>query len=135
MDWLSEQFGIEYVRSEDPVDVAPEDNPNSEPEPDLIVTYQSIRVTKGSNPTPEDLRLVVEVADSTYEYDRIIKAALYARAGIREYWLVDVRNVNEPELILHEKPENGKYQRILSFSYYEQVKVLNGLTICLEKFV
>ena len=84
-DWLREQFGIGFVRSEDPIDVAPEDNPTSEPEPDVFVTYQPIQETRGVNPKPEDLRLVVEVSDSTFEYDRTIKAALYDRAGNRVY--------------------------------------------------
>jgi Uma2 family endonuclease len=92
--WLREMFGDEYVRSEDPIDVAPEDNPTSEPEPDLIVTYQSIHVTHGINPKPADLRLVVEVSDATYEYDTNIKAQLYARAGICEFWVLDVREVD-----------------------------------------
>ena len=120
-------FGGECVRSEDPIDVAPEDNPASEPEPDLIVTYQSRRELRNSNPKPEDLRLVVEVSDTTYDYDRTIKAALYARAAIREYWAVDVRDVNAPRLIVHLNPKDSGY-RCFSHSHDEDITVLQGLT-------
>ena len=48
---------------------------HAEPRPDL---------------TPEDILLVVEVADSSVEYDRQVKAPLYARTGVPEPWLVDV---------------------------------------------
>ncbi len=48
---------------------------HAEPRPDL---------------TPEDILLVVEVADSSVEYDRQVKAPLYARGGIPELWIVDL---------------------------------------------
>ena len=76
------QFDDDYVRSESPIDVAPDDNPTSEPEPDLVVTFRSRRELRYE---PKDVVLVVEVSDSTYDYDRTVKAALYAGAGIAEY--------------------------------------------------
>ena len=45
-----------------------------------------------AHPTPEDVLLAIEVADTTARFDRILKARLYARARITEYWLVDVGN-------------------------------------------
>jgi Uma2 family endonuclease len=42
------------------------------------------------HPRPEDIYLVVEVADTTVDYDRQVKADRYAAAGIPEYWLVDL---------------------------------------------
>lgn len=61
--WLVSQFGFDWVRSEDPIDVAPEDNPINEPEPDLAVTHMSINETRGKNPKPTDTRLIVEISD------------------------------------------------------------------------
>lgn len=130
--WLLSVFGDEYVRFEAPIDVAPEDNPTSEPEPDLIVTATSVRANRGANPKPEDLRLVVEIADTTFWYDRNVKASLYARAGIREYWVVDVRNGEEPQLIVHLEPVNGVYNRVLIYSADQELSVLDGLTLCLK---
>src|SRR5512143_3644845 len=63
--WLLRVFGEQYVNPETPIDVAPEDNPTNEPEPDLIVLTKPSREIKEANPQPADLRLVVEIADST----------------------------------------------------------------------
>lgn len=133
-DWLTEQFGSAYVRSEDPIDVAPADNPTSEPEPDLIVTYQSIQITRGVNPKPEGLRLVVEVSDTTFDYDRTVKATIYARAGIREYWIVDIRDTDSPRLIVHLEPKAGQYQ-VVAYGHDEDITVLQGLTLRLKNLL
>lgn len=62
----------------------------SVPQPDLaLLRPRSYRL---ANPTPEDILLIVEVADSSLRYDRIRKARLYAAAGIPEYWVVGVKN-------------------------------------------
>jgi Uma2 family endonuclease len=59
----------------------------SEPEPDLAVLRP--RFYETSAPTTEDVLLLVEVAETSLGFDRTVKLALYARAGIREYWLAD----------------------------------------------
>ena len=59
------------------------------PKPDLIVLNREFE-TFDSNPQPQDIALLVEIADSTLNFDLTIKAALYARAGIAEYWVLDV---------------------------------------------
>jgi Putative restriction endonuclease len=41
-------------------------------------------------PGPDDVALLVEVADTSLRYDRRVKGLLYAEAGIREYWIVDL---------------------------------------------
>ena len=67
----------------------------SQPEPDLAVVAGSARDYANVQPNAEDAVLVVEISDSTLLPDRTTKAALYARAGIGEYWIV-----NLPERIL-----------------------------------
>ena len=133
-DWLIEHVGAPYVRTEDPIDVAPEDNPTNEPEPDLSVTHLSMQEMRGANPKPENLRLVVEISDHTYSFDRTIKAALYARAGIREYWLLDVRKVDAPRFLVHREPKDGQYQ-VSTHSYDEDVHVLQGYSLCLKSLM
>ena len=59
----------------------------SEPEPDLAVLRA--RSYKTLAPTTEDVLLLVEVAETSLRFDRTVKLALYARAGILEYWLAD----------------------------------------------
>lgn len=63
----------------------------SEPQLDLAVLHFRDDFYAGGHPTPADVLLVIEVADSTLQEDRKVKMPLYARAGIPEAWLVDLR--------------------------------------------
>lgn len=62
----------------------------SEPQPDLAVLRPRADFYKSSHPGPADVLLLIEVADSSLRYDRLIKVPLYARHGIAEVWLVDL---------------------------------------------
>ncbi len=73
--------------------------PDSEPEPDVAVVRGTPRDYVDSHPTTATL--VVEVADTTLEFDRGQKAAMYARAGIPEYWIV---NLPDRVLEVHRDP-------------------------------
>jgi len=59
-----------------------------EPQPDVVLLRPRPDYYAGAHPTPEDVLLLVEVSDSSGDYDRQVKAPLYARHGILEYWLV-----------------------------------------------
>ncbi len=63
-------------------------SPESEPEPDVVVIRGGPRDFAHNHPTTADL--VVEVADTTGDFDRNRKGPMYAAAGIPEYWVVDV---------------------------------------------
>src|SRR5438552_1235938 len=56
-------FGSHFVNPGAPIDVAPDDNPTNEPEPDLIVLARDLSEFTSANPRPEDLRRVIEIAD------------------------------------------------------------------------
>lgn len=91
VEWFLRVFGIQFVVTHVSIDVSPEDNPTSEPEPDLTL----LRVPADSiagNPTPLSIALVVEVSDTTLRYDLTVKRDLYARAGIAEYWVIDIQS-------------------------------------------
>ena len=60
----------------------------SEPEPDVAVVRGSPRDYSDRHPTPVEMALIVEVADSSVGRDRGIKRRLYARAGVPVYWIV-----------------------------------------------
>ena len=75
--WLFRVFGDDYVNSEAPIDVAPEDNPTNEPVPDMIVLKRDSGYL-ATTPQPRDLELVVEVADTSLSFDLTVKAASYA---------------------------------------------------------
>jgi Uma2 family endonuclease len=116
--WLVRTFGEQFVNPEAPIDVAPEDNPTNEPEPDLVVLTKPSRAFRDANPRPAELRLVVEISGSTLGFDLTTKAELYARAGIVEYWVVDVA---ARQLIIHRDPREGLYRSVLAYSDEEKV--------------
>jgi Uma2 family endonuclease len=73
---------------------------DSEPEPDIAVVPGDARSYRDAHPSRPVL--IVEVAETSYRIDRTYKAGLYARAGVPEYWIVDVaRSVLE----VHRQPE------------------------------
>lgn len=77
---------------------------HSEPEPDL--TLYDPHTPRHRHPRPSDIFLVVEVADSSADYDRDVKAQAYGEAGIPEYWVVDLEN----ELVeVFRRPEADGY--------------------------
>jgi Uma2 family endonuclease len=60
--------------------------------PDITVISRSVyegEPKSFAQPRPEDVLLLIEVAVSSLAYDRRIKARLYARNGIREFWVID----------------------------------------------
>jgi Uma2 family endonuclease len=122
--WLIRVFGEQHVNPEAPIDVAPEDNPTNEPEPDLIVLKRPLRDFPTENPRPDDLQLVVEVSDTTLGFDLTTKAALYSRAGIAEYWVVDVA---ARRIIVHREPQVGGYQSVAAYNEQETVRPLAAL--------
>ena len=61
---------------------------HSAPQPDLVLYDPDM--PRDRHPQPDDIDLVVEVADTSVAYDRDVKAGRYAAAGLREYWLVDL---------------------------------------------
>jgi Uma2 family endonuclease len=64
----------------------------SEPEPDLAIVRGTALDYTDHHPRPNDLYLVVEVADSTLKQDCEVKDKLYAQAGIPDYWVLDLKN-------------------------------------------
>ena len=61
--------------------------PRSEPQPDLVLLRRRAVSYSCELPSSPDVLLAVEVADTTVRFDRLVKARLYARAGITEFWL------------------------------------------------
>lgn len=62
----------------------------SEPQPDLALLRPHPDFYAQAHPGPQDVLLVIEVAEASADYDRQVKVPLYARAGIVEAWLVDL---------------------------------------------
>jgi Uma2 family endonuclease len=126
MKWLPDVFGALYVTPEAPIDVSPEDNPTNEPEPDLVVLKQPCSVYESANPGPFDVRLLVEISDTTLAFDLGTKARLYARAGIPEYWVVDVvgRRIVVYREPAHRDPRDWAFENVVSYSEGESIAPL-----------
>ena len=121
LERLMQMLGWGRVYQNAPTDVAPGDNPINEPEPDLIVYKERLTQIPLSNPQPHELALVVEVSDSTLRFDLNVKAALYARAGIVEYWVLDVQG---RRIVVHRNPGPTGYGSIVAYSDMEKVAPL-----------
>ena len=67
---------------------------HSEPEPDFMLLRPSPDDYKGRHPRPDDVFLLIEVSDTTLDYDREEKIPAYARAGIAEVWIVNLNNAS-----------------------------------------
>lgn len=87
-DYLRELFlGMALVRVQEPIYL----NSRSEPEPDIAIVRHDVRRYIDHHPTPEEVLLVVEVADRTLSFDCKRKVKLYSQAGIADYWVIDVK--------------------------------------------
>jgi Uma2 family endonuclease len=80
-----------------------------EPQPDVVVLRYRADGYQTGHPRPPDTLLLVEVADTSVAWDRLIKIPFYARAGIRETWLV---NLPEDEIEIYQQPTAGRYTRV-----------------------
>ncbi|QMW22494.1 Uma2 family endonuclease [Sandaracinobacteroides saxicola] len=80
--------------------------PHDAPEPDLVLTCAAIR--RDYLPGAEAL-LVVEVADSSADFDRNGKAVLYATHGVPEYWVIDLA---AGAFLQHADPSDGRFARV-----------------------
>ncbi|MFN4072782.1 MAG: Uma2 family endonuclease [Thermus sp.] len=78
--------------------------PGSEPQPDIALLKP--KDYWETLPTPEDVLLLVEVSESSLEYDRDVKLPLYAQAGIPEVWILDLL---ENRLHIFRHPKEGLY--------------------------
>lgn len=81
-------------------------DPGSEPQPDFAVLRSRADGYRTAHPTPPDVFLLIEVADSTLRYDRTVKLPLYAQAGIAEYWIV---NLQDRVVEAHRSPAGDGY--------------------------
>ncbi len=78
-----------WIRAQGPITLP---NSDSEPEADIVLAASRKGGYFEHHPYPEDVLLVMEFADSSLQYDRKVKAPLYAAAGIAEYWLVNLQD-------------------------------------------
>ena len=88
--WLIRIYGSARVRNQVPIEVAVKDRRRNEPQPDIAVVAEDKPEYDDRHPRGDELVLIVEIADSNSRFDLTVKAALYARAGVPEYWVLYV---------------------------------------------
>ena len=110
--WLAKIFGAERVQVQQPIEAAPAERERSLPEPDLSILPEEKDDYRRRHPRGDELLLAVEVADTTVRYDATTKRDLYARAGVPEYWVLDIPG---RRLIVH---------RGLTQDHFEQIEML-----------
>jgi Uma2 family endonuclease len=99
--------GFAWVISQDPITL----NNYSEPEPDISVVKIDPIDYADHHPTPDEVDLIIEVADSSLKFDREIKSQSYGKARIRDYWILDV--INRLLYVLRQPSENGYDKEII----------------------
>ncbi len=90
------------------------------PEPDATVLAEPLEAYSDL-PTGADARLVMEVSDATLQMDRNYKMRLYARAGIAEYWIV---NISERVLEVYREPGENGYAHVIALAEADSVRPL-----------
>ncbi len=115
-----------WVSVQNPVRLGDHD----EPQPDLMVLRLGPDYDR-SLPTPADVLLLIEVADTSLSYDRRVKIPMYARAGIAEVWLVDLKG---QVVLRYAEPHEGAYRRTERVGRGQRLTALNlpGLEIAVD---
>jgi Uma2 family endonuclease len=115
--------GKAILRCQDPISLSPD----SEPEPDFTIAKLKDDDYLSGHPTPEDIILVIEIADSTLTYDQKVKIPLYAESGIKYYWIF---NLLDNQLETYSQP----YRKALNkFDYRQKIVYLPNQTVTLPE--
>ncbi|MBD2500076.1 Uma2 family endonuclease [Anabaena azotica] len=100
---------VALICVQDPVKL----NERSEPEPDISVVKVDPLDYADHHPTPSEVYLIIEVADSSLKLDCETKAQAYSQAGIKDYWVLDVVN-RQLHVFREPTPEGYKVKVVLA---------------------
>ncbi|MBE9210562.1 Uma2 family endonuclease [Nostoc sp. LEGE 06077] len=121
------------IRSQQPIIISD----NSEPEPDLAIVRNVDDDYLSAHPSPSDVLLLIEVSDSSLEYDQETKLSIYAEARIPDYWIF---NLVDNFLECYSEPYQSSqgqfgYRRKIIFLPNESVNLprFNDLALDLSK--
>lgn len=112
------------LRVQDPI-VLPS---TSEPEPDFTIVQNRSEDYLSAHPTPADILLLIEISDSSLDYDQNVKVPLYAEAGICDYWIF---NLVDNWLEVYSEPSQLSRGK---FGYLNKRIVLPNQAIALPPF-
>jgi Uma2 family endonuclease len=112
---LSDKVGI---RIQNPIKLGK----YSEPQPDIALVKLPLEKYQFQHPEPEDIYLVIEVSDTSYDYDKNIKIPLYGKYGIKESWLIDI---NKNRIEVFRNPFKEGYKSCNIFCAKEELSPLH----------
>jgi Uma2 family endonuclease len=112
------------LRGQEPIIIPPD----SSPEPDYAIVRNYPDDYLSAHPSPSDIFWVIEISDSTLNFDQQVKLALYAEAAISDYWII---NLQEKHLEVYSDPYRNPQK---NFSYRTKRIFLSDETIILPHF-
>ena len=125
---LTEQVGrTAIVNAQNPIRL----DIYSEPQPDVMLLAPREDFYSKAHPTPSELLLIIEVADTSIGYDRREKLPLYAEFGIAEVWVV---NLNNEVVEVYRNPNAGAYQSVREARRGESIALpgFEGVSIAVD---
>jgi hypothetical protein len=107
-------------------------DPHSEPQPDLLLVKRRDDYYASAHPRGPDVLLVVEVADTSLDYDRGVKVPLYARAGIPEAWIIALP---AEEVEVFRQPSPDGYRRVATLRRGDvlSIEALPNVTLAVDQ--
>ncbi len=111
-----------YIDGQEPISLAA-----SEPEPDLAVLRGDFQDFRLRHPVAGDVGMIVEIAESSLDRDRVLKKRIYAEAEIPWYWIIDL---NARRLEAYSRPRNSIYTECTVYLAGDTVPVvLDGVQV------
>ncbi|ESA33788.1 hypothetical protein N836_20085 [Leptolyngbya sp. Heron Island J] len=119
VDRLNELFVLKLatkslIRVQSPIRLSD----NSEPQPDVSILKRRDDFYEGGHPTPTEIWALIEVFDSTIDFDREVKIPIYAQDNISEVWLI---NLNDSLIECYRQPSSTGYQQLQIFNRGESL--------------
>ncbi len=115
---LTKQLGERIILGvQDPVQLSDD----SLPQPDIAVLRPQDNFYSQRQPGPDDILLLIEVADTSLRYDRRVKSKLYGAAGITDYWIV---NLPGQQIEVYREPRPNGYRTVTHYAPGETLSPL-----------
>ena len=95
-------------------------NNYTEPQPDILLLKPREDFYASKKHSPEDVLLVIEVADTSLRHDRQIKLPLYAASGVPEVWIEDLQN---DLLLVYREPAGKHYKNTLTLRREDSISI------------
>ncbi|MCU0565632.1 MAG: Uma2 family endonuclease [Oculatellaceae cyanobacterium Prado106] len=113
---LSQRVGEALLDVQDPIEL----DERSEPQPDVVLLRPREDFYETGHPQIADILLIIEVADSSLDYDQDVKIPAYAEAGVAEVWLVDL---NGEAIAVHRDPSQQGYRSVQQYGRGESIGI------------